>query len=373
MNLNIIIIILLFLLYTFSYRTKTNILIQEFFTNVNTIKTISESKKITSIPSNLSQYFSKNISYKIFNLNQIKSNSKIFLSVASYRDPQCPLTVLDAITKASNPEKLVIVICQQNDLEDIECITTKTRGATIKYIKISNTQAKGPCWARFCINQMWDGEEYYLQIDSHTRFVESWDIKCIEELKQAQSIKGDSLVCLSNYVSTFNINTSEIEINPLRGPMYVESIDQTDGFYRYNSKYSTLMIQPQESKGWSGCFAFGPAQMLIDAPYDPYTPFLFFGEEMDIFARLYTRGWIMYVPHIPICFTIFDRSYRKTFWEHPEQDIIVPWSKIRLYERFGILSKEFISKIPSQVLLDKENFKLGTVKTFDQFLEYCAK
>ena len=80
----------------------------------------------------------------------------------------------------------------------------------------------------------------------------------------------------------------------------------------------------------------------------------------------------MYVPHIPICFTIFDRSYRKTFWEHPDQATIVPWSKIRLYERFGILSKEFINKIPSKVLLDKENFTLGTVKTFDQFLEYCA-
>jgi len=374
MNLNIIlIIIILFFLYTFSCRTRSNILFQEFFTNINTIKTISESKKSTPIPPNLSQYFSEGINYKIFNSNQIKSNSKIFLSVASYRDPQCPLTVLDAISKASNPENLVVVICQQNDLSDTECVTTKTRGATIKYIKIPNTEAKGPCWARFCINQMWDGEEYYLQIDSHTRFVESWDIKCIGELKQAQSLKGDSLVCLTNYVSTFNINTGEIEINPLRGPMYVESIDQTDGFDRYNSKYSTLMVKPQESKGWSGCFAFGPSQMLIDAPYDPYTPFLFFGEEMDIFARLYTRGWIMYVPHIPICFTIFDRSYRKTFWEHPDQATIVPWSKIRLYERFGILSKEFISKIPSKVLLDKENFTLGTVKTFDQFLEYCLQ
>ena len=235
-----------------------------------------------------------------------------------------------------------------------------------------HTEARGPCWARFAISQLWDGEEYYLQIDSHTRFVESWDTKCVNALKQAQTLQSSSLVCLTNYVSTFNINDGQIEINPLRGPMFIESIDQTDGFDRYNSKYSNSMLQPQESKGWSGCFAFGPSQMIIDAPYDPYTPFLFFGEEMDMFARLYTRGWIMYVPHLPICFTIFDRSYRKTFWEHPDQSSIVPWSKIRLYERFGILDKDFISKIPQEVLLDKEKFGLGTVKTFAEFMDYCS-
>jgi hypothetical protein len=376
MNLNIIlIIIILFLIYQFGYTTKTNSFYRELFTNIQTIQTIGNSKLSTPVPINLSKYFPSGLVYKTFDKEQIKPNGKIFLSVASYRDPQCPLTILDAISKASKPENLVIVVCQQNDLADTQCKLPeeKTRGATVKYIVIPHTEAKGPCWARFCINQMWDGEEYYLQIDSHTRFVDSWDTKCIQGLKQAQGTKGDNLVCLTNYVSTFNINTGEIEINPLRGPMYIESVDQTDGFDRYNSKYSnTTLIAPVESKGWSGCFAFGPSQMLIDAPYDPYTPFLFFGEEMDIFARLYTRGWLMYVPHIPICFTIFDRSYRKTFWEHPDQASIVPWSKIRLYERFGILSKESKEKIPPEVLLDKEKFSLGTVKTFEQFAEYCA-
>ena len=376
MNLNIIlIIIILFLIYNFIY-INTKHIIKELFSNIDTIKTIASEKmepSFLSIPSNLDKYFSQ-INYKTFISENIKPNKKIFMSVASYRDPQCPLTVLDAITKASNPENLVIVVCQQNEISDIECITTtaKTSGAIIKYIKIPHIDARGPCWARFAIQQLWEGEEYYLQIDSHTRFIDSWDTKCIDSLNQAQKIKGDKLVCLTNYVSTFNINDNKIEINPLRGPMYTESIDQADGFDRYNSKYSSPMLKPQESKGWSGCFAFGPSQMIIDAPYDPYTPFLFFGEEMDMFARLYTRGWLMYIPHIPICFTIFDRSYRKTFWEHPDQALIVPWAKIRLYERFGILSEKFISKIPPIVLQDKEKFSLGTVKTFDEFMTYCS-
>lgn len=376
MNLNIILVFLVFFLMYFSNRHTP---IFEMFSDIQNLKDIAGSKIFTPIPTNLDKYFAP-IEYKVFPHTDVKSDGKIFLSIASYRDPQCPLTVLDAITKASNPGNLVIVVCQQNDEStDAQCagislpkLKSKLAASpTIKWIKIPHTDAKGPCWARFAIQQLYSGEQYYLQVDSHTRFVDSWDIKCIDCLSQAQSAKGDELVCLTNYVSTFNMQTEQIEINPLRGPMFVESVDQTDGFDRYNSKYSNPMTKPQESKGWSGCFAFGPGQMVCDAPYDPYTPFLFFGEEMDMFARLYTRGWLMYIPHIPICFTIFDRSYRKTFWEHPDQAAIVPWSKIRLYERFGILSDDFVKQIPVQVLQDAQVFGLGSVKTFDEFMEYC--
>mgnify|MGYP003890516347 CR=1 FL=1 len=215
-------------------------------------------------------------------------------------------------------------------------------------------------------------EQYYLQIDSHTRFVDSWDIKCINNLKKSSEISKIDNVCLTNYVSTFNINTGEIEINPLRGPMFIESIDQTDGFFRYNSKYVQNMNNVQESKGWSGCFSFSTSQIIIDAPYDPYTPFLFFGEEMDIFARLYTRGWLMFVPAEPICFTMFDRSYRKTFWEHPDQAETVQLSKLRLYIRFGLLNDiQILDSCPSKIKQDIEKYCLGTVNTFNDFINYC--
>ena len=107
MNLNIILIIILFLLYNFVYTSSKSI--KEMFSCIDTIQIIANSKNDTQIPSTLNNYFSK-IDYKTFKTTDIKPDGKIFLSIASYRDPQCPLTVLDAISKASNPEKLVIVI-----------------------------------------------------------------------------------------------------------------------------------------------------------------------------------------------------------------------------------------------------------------------
>ena len=36
---------------------------------------------------------------------------------------------------------------------------------------------------------MWDGEEYYLQIDSHSRFVKHWDSKLVRLAKKVDSPK----------------------------------------------------------------------------------------------------------------------------------------------------------------------------------------
>jgi hypothetical protein len=377
-NINIIVLVISFII-IYIYYTNNHIELQEFFEQNTTETTdiinnaiISKIELIKNIDNNkIIKYFS-DIPYNIYNTSMIKSNKKILVSIASYRDSQCSITLSDVISKAKYPENLVVIICQQNDSTDSNCVDKLLQlytKATIKQIIIPHTEARGPCWARFLIQQLWSGEEYYLQVDSHTKFVDEWDEKCIECLKQCPN--DGSKACLTNYVSTFNINTGEIEENPLRGPMYIESVDQVDGFFRYNSKYEEKILKPQKSKGWSGCFSFSSSQILIDAPYDPYTPFLFFGEETDIFARLYTRGWKMYVPHIPICFTVFDRSYRKTFWEHPDQAEIVELSKIRLYLRFGLIDKQNNNLIPDIIKKDINKFNLGNKKTFNNFLNYC--
>jgi [Skp1-protein]-hydroxyproline N-acetylglucosaminyltransferase len=238
----------------------------------------------------------------------------------------------------------------------------KTLPNNLKLLTMNSNDACGPCWARYLIQQYWQGEQYYLQVDSHTRFVKDWDLLLKDTIKSLP-IKS----CLSNYVSTFNIDTGKVDKSPLRGPMYVSEFDYHDKFCRFNTKYikDGSMAKSEISKGWSGCFSFSSSQIILDAPYDPYTPFLFFGEEMDIYARLYTRGWLMYVPHIPICFTLFDRSYRKTFWEHPDCKEVAQLSRTRLYDRFG-----WQDNVNSSVLKDKKIYDLGKQRTMKQFMQH---
>ena len=248
----------------------------------------------------------------------VKNDGLIYCSVASYRDKQCPLTVSDMINKAKDPTRLVICICQQNDGSDDSCFDNYDfKGAKIKKIIMTDREARGPCWARYLIQQAWTGEEYFLQIDSHMRFAQDWDQNCIDQIALLPPKS-----CLTNYVSNFNLQTGlPDETNQLRGPLTIDNKESSihDGFFRVNSKYVEPAEKPFLAYGWGACFSFSKSDIIQDAPYDAYTQFLFFGEEMDIWARMYTRGWYVYAPSTPICFTSFDRSYRPTFWENPDQ------------------------------------------------------
>lgn len=303
----------------------------------------------------------------IIDLKQIpvQNNNLIFCSVASYRDMQCPLTVASMINNARYPERLVICICQQNDASDKDCFDDyHLKGATIKKIILTDRDARGPCWARYLIQQQWTGEEYFLQVDSHMRFVKDWDDKCVSQLNMLPAKS-----CLTNYVSNFDLATGEPDKeNPLRGPLKINNKEtsDTDGFFRVNSDYISSADKPMLSYGWGACFSFSRSDLLHDAPYDPYTPFLFFGEEMDIWARMFTNDWYVYAPSMPICFTNFDRSYRPTFWENPDQGPTEYLCRLRLYYRFG-----YLTDIPNELKIGMDDYNLGKEKTWSQFLTFC--
>jgi hypothetical protein len=119
------------------------------------------------------------------------------------------------------------------------------------------------------------------------------------------------------------------------------------------------------NKGWSACFSFSRSDILHFGAYDAYTPFLFFGEEMDIYARLYTNGFHSYSPSVPIAFTNFNRGYRKTFWENPNEAPLGYLSRLRLYYRF-----KFVDDIHPSLKIDMDKYALGTVRSWEDFLKW---
>ncbi len=371
----IILIILLFillgyiLLYKFESGMSTDLSLDKIA--LNNTKYILDNKEL--FDPLIEKYFTQGKQQK--SSKKVELNGKIFVSVASYRDPLCAQTVDELIKKCSDPSRLRIVVCEQNNKEEDSDINLKPEnytGYNVKIIKMNSVDARGPCWARYLIQQEWSGEEYYLQIDSHTIFVENWDILCINDLNKAKQLSHNNLICLTNYVSMFDPTTKEKYVQQLRGPMYVKNIDLVEGFYRFHSDFVDKLDNPVESKGWSGCFSFSSSQIILDSPYDPHTPYLFFGEETEMLARLYTRGWLMYVPHIPICYTVFSRDYRKTFWEHPDSINCAKLSKLRLYIRLGLLNKfdNILNKISPKIKQDLDIYCLGNTKTFNDFVNY---
>ena len=86
---------------------------------------------------------------------------KIFVQIASYRDPELVPTLKDCIDKAKHPENLHIGICRQYCADDkfdkIPASLKKKAKFTVKNVNYKKT--KGVCWARNAVQNMYEGED----------------------------------------------------------------------------------------------------------------------------------------------------------------------------------------------------------------------
>ena len=134
---------------------------------------------------------------------KLKQNC-IFVSVASYRDKACNDTIKGLFDNADNPKNVYVGICQQNNEdEDQDCKTGYEDNPNVKIIIIPHYEAKGPTYARWLCSTLADGEEYFLQIDSHTKFVKGWDTKCINMIKDLKEMGVEKPV-ISHYPREYN-------------------------------------------------------------------------------------------------------------------------------------------------------------------------
>jgi len=305
-------------------------------------------------------------------LININKKNLIFINIASYRDPECNKTIKSLIYNSSNWNNLRITICQQNAIEDTDCIhdIDEKYLTNMNIIRLSYKDARGQTWARFLIQQKYTGEEYYMQIDSHTIFEKDWDSKLIKTLNELPDKS-----CLTQYLPHYKIGEFNTE-QKLRTNLVVSRICPLDGFTRITSQYSNIIdkfSKPFISNGWSGCFSFSRGDICRDAPIDCYTPDVFFGEEMDITLRLFTRGWNFYAPNYPIAYTNFNRGYRDTFWQKKgigyDKNITL-CSRLRIHYRLGTLPdylKNIIENDYPELLIEHKKFQLGKTRTLNDY------
>lgn len=101
----------------------------------------------------------------------------VFVSVASYRDPELVPTVLDCLAKAGQPDEVRVVVCwQHRGDEDVSAIAA---GPRVELLDVDARDSRGACWARAQVLRQYLDEDWFLQVDSHTRFAPDWDTRVI--------------------------------------------------------------------------------------------------------------------------------------------------------------------------------------------------
>jgi hypothetical protein len=288
----------------------------------------------------------------------------IFISIASYRDPELLPTLRDLLATAKNPDRLKIGVCwQYGEDESIEEFENDSR---FHFIKVPYQQAKGACWARNLLQDLYGDETYYLQLDSHHRFTKHWDSTLIKMLKSLKK-EGHKKPLLTAYLPGYFPNNDpagrqddcwslEFDRYMPEGPIFIKPHSIPDW---------KSLTGPIPSRFLSGHFIFTLGKWCNEVKYDPL--YYFHGEEPSLAARSFTYGYDLFHPHKPIMWHEYTRSGKVKQWDDDSE-----WNKRNSisYSRYRALHG--MGSVIEGSTTDLEKYGFGKVRTLEEYEHYIG-
>jgi len=251
----------------------------------------------------------------------------VFVSIASYRDSELIPTLMDMISQSVSPQSLHISICWQCD-EDISIFLDKGmqltqqrlhhgfqlylfsyRGAVIHVISVHYYQSQGACWARHIAETLYNKEEYFLQIDSHCRFISGWDSQMIEALNDLTVFSPKPI--LTCYPPSYRPDNLEDRKNDLTRLMFrgfsQEKILQLSPYVMTDD-----VTYPVRGSYLAGGFIFSLGSFVTEVPNDPQI--FFEGEEIAMAVRAFTHGYDIFHPQKVLLWHFYGRKDHVKIW-----------------------------------------------------------
>ncbi|KAI9139583.1 GlcNAc-domain-containing protein [Paraphysoderma sedebokerense] len=292
---------------------------------------------------------------------KVIQTSTIFVSIASYRDPETHPTVSSLFSNATFPHRIHVGIFYQDSTSDdylhpllvLPPSIDNDRSKFVKVIQLDSKYATGPVPARARImDELYDGEDWFMQIDSHMRFEKGWDVEFVKSLLWLQESTGDNRNLLSWYPPAYVYeNSSNSQFTPASSTSSQSSKSESTDipainshslhrtqyhpplFYPHHFSPSTSILhlsarpspfplssttfisQPFVAAG----FLFAPGTIVSQVPYNKRLEWLFIGEEIGYAVRLFTRGWKVWCRGGEIMVRhLWDRSGRNVVWDSVE-------------------------------------------------------
>lgn len=294
----------------------------------------------------------------------------IFVSVASYRDDECPNTLKSIYDNAKFPDRIYVGICQQNHKSDIDCVTNRDPGSfqkgpgpfkNVSIIRLEDFEAKGPTYARYMCSKLYNNEDYFLQIDSHIHFVKDWDEKIINMI---DNIPFDKAV-ITNHPKDW---TQEDKTDDSTVSTFCTGHINSSGMIAYVASLVANKGECMEVPYTAAGFMFTYGCVLNEVPFDPNLNQLFEGEEGLFSLRLWTSGWNMYAPNKDICFHYYTRADKPKYWSNPDYGKYVDQSKhkVRVLMGFDDIKDE------DNFSSDFKLYGLGSERTLEQYYKFIG-
>ena len=240
----------------------------------------------------------------------------IFVSVASYRDTECSATIADMFAKASDPSRVFVGTCEQN-LTDGSAGAAKescvgpdfTWAKNVRRTVVSHAEAGGPTVARYFCSLLYRGEDYFFQIDSHTKFVQGWDSSLI---RQHSALPTPARGVLTGYPRSWDDDRSHPGVAVICKSKFGKA-----GVPMFESVIMDVKGKHKPVTCTAGGMLFGPGSLVRDVPYDPDLEGLFLSEELLYSARAWTSGYDFFAPTENVVYHFYTRADAPKFWSGP--------------------------------------------------------
>ena len=194
------------------------------------------------------------------------------------------------------------------------------------------TNARGPTWGRYYAMLMYQGEHYFMAIDSHMRFSPHWEYQTVLNLYMVPK-KSAAKAVLSHYPAGFaalNWLVAQRRTTFMMTMCY--AFFMQTGIIRMHSRGFEASGWPLQQPYVAGGFIVGDAQFVHEVPFDPHLHHVFDGEEVLFAARLYTHGYDSFTPKNNILFHNYARHNAPRFWDadSPKTRELRSWGQARV-------------------------------------------
>jgi len=293
--------------------------------------------------------------------------ASIFVQIAAYRDLEVTPTILDAIKQSSGNHTInfgvhtVYVDESEINVPDLP---------NVKHAESKAPENIGLGIGRALAHQFYDGEDYYLQCDSHSRFVKGWDEIAIHSVLNYQ-IQGIGKPLLTMYPANYwypSLTAKYVEKDfLLKGHLSNISFHENPDQFRatripLQTAMGPLKDENRFVKSVSGGSIFTVGGFL---PFN--TDIAFYGEEIWLAARAYTHGYDMLVPDEQYMYHLYynhdkpaEINKRKILWNDYQAE----------FEALDLISKALIFKTLTEGTTGE--MLLGTDRTIAEYGVYAG-
>lgn len=280
----------------------------------------------------------------------------IFVQIATYHDYELPYTIKDLVQKSSgnNIINFGVYLCYYQK-EDI--VIPKL--TNVKYKTDMAPKGIGLGYSRLMAHSFYDGEDYYLQIDSHTKMDKNWDEQIIKDIEDYK-LMGFKKPLITTYPRNYWYDSDGVAKFDLGDRVTQISFNEKP------EQFKSIMIPSQTavdnirdnifSNSVSGGSIFTVGEFIVPNP-----KIAFYGEEIMIAARAFTNGFDLLLPKKQYMYHLyFDHSRpleskRRLLWKDFADE----------FNSIDSISKQEIINIFKNNIIGKE--ELGTERTLGEY------